>query len=89
MTRSNWKGSYLIAKSCFVNNSVFYNRGVPILDCNVGETVYIYNGFKKVKVVIEESMVGYKFGEFSMTRKIGRKIHNVGKKKKNVLKRKK
>jgi small subunit ribosomal protein S19 len=35
----------------------------------VGLTIGVYNGKKHEEVVIEESMIGHKLGEFSLTRK--------------------
>jgi small subunit ribosomal protein S19 len=35
----------------------------------VGLTIAVYNGKKHEEVIIEESMIGHKLGEFSLTRK--------------------
>lgn len=35
----------------------------------VGLTIAVYNGKKHEEVIIEESMIGHKLGEFSQTRK--------------------
>ena len=34
----------------------------------LGKTFEIYNGFKFIKVVVSDNMIGHKFGEFSPTR---------------------
>lgn len=35
----------------------------------VGLTIAVYNGKKHEEVIIEESMIGHRLGEFSLTRK--------------------
>jgi small subunit ribosomal protein S19 len=88
MTRAIWKGIYLGSKDYIFKGGVVYNRKLLININDVGKVVYVYNGMKKVKVVIEEGMVGHNFGEFALTRKMSKNIHNTKKKKKNILKRK-
>jgi ribosomal protein S19 len=78
MSRAKWKGPILVKsliKKSILNNSNnitykknFY-RNVNIPFFLVNKIVYIYNGkfFKKCNVF--EEKIGYKFGDFSYTRK--------------------
>ena len=45
-----------------------WSRSSVIISGFIGKTVSVYNGMKFVPVVISESHVGHKFGEFSPTR---------------------
>ena len=38
--------------------------------------VLIYNGLKFISIIIKENMIGHKFGEFVLTKKIGAQIHS-------------
>lgn len=42
----------------------------------VGKRVAVYNGRRFLSFIVRKSMVGYKFGEFSLTKKIGA-IHKI------------
>ena len=42
----------------------------------VGMRVAVYNGRKFLSFIVRKSMIGYKFGEFSITKKIGA-IHKI------------
>jgi len=78
MPRSAWKipyvDGYLLKKSRDYNNSSkkqivkIWSRRSTILPQFVGVNFAIHNGKKFVSVLISESMVGHKFGEFSQTR---------------------
>lgn len=46
-----------------------YSRRSTIIPEMVGRTVNVHNGKKFIPVLISESMVGHKLGEFSLTRK--------------------
>ena len=78
MTRSVWKGPY-IAPCFFRKNkkksiqSKVYSRNSTILPEFVGKTMAIHNGHKFINLLINEEMVGHKFGEFSLTRQIRKK----------------
>jgi|GWRWMinimDraft_12_1066020.scaffolds.fasta_scaffold21279_2 small subunit ribosomal protein S19 len=68
MARANWKGPYF--KNQKVNN--YKNIGLrnsEIMPSFVGKIYYIYNGKSNTKIIVLEEMVGFKFGEFSFTRK--------------------
>ena len=78
MARSVWKGpfvdGYLLKKSDASRQSgrkeviKIWSRRSTILPQFVGQTFGVYNGRKFVPVLVNESMVGHKFGEFSPTR---------------------
>jgi len=81
MARSKWKAPY-------IQNNLYYkiknsdkntiiktkSRSSIILPGFVGRIFDVYNGFRYIRVYIEENMVGLKLGSFSFTRKLG-KIH--------------
>ncbi len=74
MRRSKWKGNFIdssILKLSSQNKKQLkvWSRRSVIPSFLIGDTVLIYNGkeFKKVKITREK--VGFKFGEFSTTRK--------------------
>ena len=78
MPRSVWKGpfvdGYLLKKaedaSASGRNTVIktWSRRSPILPQIVGLTFGVYNGQKFIPVLVNEDMIGHKFGEFSPTR---------------------
>ena len=45
-----------------------WDRASVILSAFIGKTVHVYNGKKFVPVVVSESHIGHKFGEFAPTR---------------------
>ena len=78
MARSVWKGlfvdGYLLKKADVVRqsgrNDVIrtWSRRSTILPNFVGLTFGVHNGQKFIPVLVNENMVGHKFGEFSPTR---------------------
>ena len=78
MSRSVWKGpfvdGYLLKKADKVReggrNEVIkmWSRRSTILPQFVGLTFGVYNGHKFLPVMVNENMIGHKFGEFSPTR---------------------
>jgi ribosomal protein S19 len=88
MVRSIWKGVYLGRRNYVNRGSVIFDRSLTILQMYVGKSVQIYTGKKFIKLIVEEGMQKHKFGEFAMTRRIGKVIHTLSKKR-NVLKKKK
>ena len=78
MARSVWKGpfvdGYLLKKADAVRgsgrNDVIrtWSRRSTILPQFVGLTFAVHNGRKFIPVMVNENMVGHKFGEFSPTR---------------------
>ena len=78
MSRSVWKGpfvdGYLLKKAEKVRESgrneviKIWSRRSTILPQFVGLTFGVYNGHKFIPVLVNESMVGHKLGEFAPTR---------------------
>ena len=78
MARSIWKGpfvdGYLLKKAETARESgknqviKTWSRRSTILPQFVGLTFGVYNGQKFVPVLVDEDMVGHKFGEFSPSR---------------------
>jgi small subunit ribosomal protein S19 len=78
MARSIWKGpfldGYLLKKAEKARASSraevikIWSRRSTILPHFVGLTFGVYNGQKHIPVLVNEDMVGHKFGEFSPTR---------------------
>ena len=78
MPRSVWKGpfvdGYLLKKAEAARGSgrnqviKTWSRRTTILPQFVGLTFGVYNGRKFVPVMVNEDMIGHKFGEFSPTR---------------------
>lgn len=78
MSRSKWKGFYI---DKFLFNQKFieltrkkiWSRKSTIPSFLIGKDVYIHNGNKFIKINITREKVGYKFGEFALTRKFTKK----------------
>lgn len=89
MARSIWKGPYvhnsIVKKLQRLTNSGYreiktWSRASMIMPDFVGVTFLVHNGKNFVKLLIDESMVGRKLGEFAPTRTF--KGHPGGDKKK-------
>lgn len=92
MSRSIWKGPFinksLLKFDPLINkNKKIWERQSVIGSNLIGSNVFIYNGkdFKKLQITREK--VGYKFGEFSFTRKKSQKKEKVQSKKKPTAKK--
>jgi len=78
MSRSVWKGpfvdGYLLKKAEKVRDSgrkeviKIWSRRSTILPQFVGLTFGVHNGQKHIPVLVNEDMIGHKFGEFAPTR---------------------
>jgi len=78
MARSVWKGpfvdSYLLKKAAKSRDSgrneviKTWSRRSTILPQFVGLTFGVHNGQKFIPVLVNENMIGHKFGEFAPTR---------------------
>ncbi len=78
MTRSVWKGpfvdGFVLKKADKSRESgrseviKIWSRRSTVLPQFVGLTFGVYNGQKHVPVLVNEDMVGHKFGEFAPTR---------------------
>jgi ribosomal protein S19 len=73
-TRSLWKGYNFIRLNKFNSSR---NYIVKLKD--KGKVVFIYNGRRYIKFPCIKSIVGYKLGQFILTKKIGMFIHNLSK----------
>lgn len=98
MARSRWKGPYVsehtlikvrkaraqIKEQGFVNTSelIRANRNDTIIPEFVGLHFKVHNGKSYLPVNVNENMVGYKFGEFSPTKKPVKHPENKKEKKK-------
>ena len=58
-----------------------YERRMRVVSQHVGETSDIFTGKTKVQVRITDDMVGKKFGEFALTRKLTQHAKKAKKKK--------
>ncbi|WP_372891743.1 30S ribosomal protein S19 [Rhodosalinus sp.] len=78
MARSVWKGpfvdSYVLKKAETARESgrndviKIWSRRSTILPQFVGLTFGVYNGQKHIPVLVNEDMIGQKFGEYAPTR---------------------
>lgn len=62
-------------------------RKIKLSDCD--KDFLIYNGKLFVRVSVVKEMVGFKFQDFVLTKKVGRFIHDKSKKTKDLKKKKK
>jgi small subunit ribosomal protein S19 len=77
MARSTWKTPFSqsqIFKNIYLNHNPekpvkIWNRSSVIFPSFVGKVLSIYNGKKFVNVQISGEMIGFKIGEFVLTRK--------------------
>jgi small subunit ribosomal protein S19 len=82
MTRAKWKGPY-IDLNVFKNKKKVWSRASTIPGSLIGKSVLIHNGREFKRILVTRDKVGFKFGEFSFTRKHTSKQNN------NLLKQKK
>jgi small subunit ribosomal protein S19 len=80
MTRSNWKGPFIDHHITLKNKKSslkIFSRSSVIPASLIDSMVSIYNGkeFKNVRITREK--IGFKFGEFSFTRKHTNKYKNL------------
>jgi ribosomal protein S19 len=89
MNRSFWKGNfsnlslYLVRKKKFNIPIYVADRNSIILKKHINFYFKIYNGLKFIPKMIIDKLVDHKFGEFSLTTKMGSNIHKNKKLKKN------
>lgn len=73
MIRITWKGPYISESNyykVFDKKEILQSsRNVIITPNLVGINFLVHNGNNLLKIKITEEMIGYKFGEFSFTRK--------------------
>lgn len=85
MSRSIWKklfvDSFLLKSFKSLSNmKKIWSRRSAITTRALGKTILIHNGKDFKKVVIKREHLGFKFGEFALTKKYTKKV--VDKKKK-------
>ena len=75
MNRSKWKGPYIdsnIIKNIKLLNkkkiSPIISRNSSVIPKFVGITFKVHNGKTFLEISVSKEMIGYKFGEFSITR---------------------
>ena len=85
MSRSMWKGPY-VASSVIkkfqskIKNFKIWSRNSVIPEFMINKTVLVHNGKEFKNVTVTREKVGFKFGEFSVTRKYNVKTKTLKKK---------
>ena len=93
MSRSVWKGLYIdkniLKKNIKIKKNFYkiWSRDSAIPSFLLGKTVLVHNGKQFNKVLITREKIGYKFGEFSSTRKYFKKLSVGSKKKSKIVKK--
>ena len=86
MNRSQWKGPFLdlcvLKKHTKINIQKIWSRRSTIPSFLVGKMISIYNGKNFKTIMVTREKVGFKFGEFSITRIHRKKIKTTKIKKK-------
>ena len=74
MSRSTWKGPFLdrflICQQKKKNSAKIWSRRSVISSQMLGQTVLVHNGKEFKRILITREKLGFKYGEFSFTRKI-------------------
>lgn len=68
MTRAKWKGPFIQKEIVLKTNKQIAARNTVILPKFVGLNFHIYNGKIYTNLIVKETMIYHKFGEFSFTR---------------------
>jgi len=68
MNRVKWKGPFLKKNSVLKKNKRIASRDTEIVPKFIGFSFSVHTGKNYTNLIIKESMVGHKFGEFSFTR---------------------
>jgi ribosomal protein S19 len=71
--RSKWKSYY--KDTSLVNSNKLYKKSSIITTEFLNKRVLVYNGNKFISLLVKESMLGHRFGEFILTKSLGSKIH--------------
>lgn len=80
--RSVWKGLYIPLKY----NKILNKRTLIIQKRDINEIYDVHNGHGYKSVKINKQMLGFKLGQFVLTKIMGNKIHRRGKKKREKKK---
>lgn len=77
MSRSRWKGFFvdksLLKKTHGVKKSI-WSRSSSITEFFLNKKIQIYNGRVFKTLYVKKEHIGFKFGEFSFTRKYTKKL---------------
>lgn len=78
MPRSNWKPKHIsncLLKAKIQDQKTIYvwSRSSTIPESLNGKIVFVHNGKEFKKVYIRRSRIGFKFGEFALTKKFTQK----------------
>lgn len=76
--RSIWKGNFI----SFIKDKMIVKRNQVISKYDIGKNVYIYTGRNLILFEIDRKHVGYKYGQFIFTKRMGYVIHPERRKKK-------
>jgi ribosomal protein S19 len=76
--RAKWKGVFEDKKN--LETLKVLNRGLTITLAFLNKRVLVYNGLRFISIVVKESMLGHKFGQFVLTKSLGVGIHTKKKK---------
>ena len=85
MNRSLWKGPFIDASLLKKDVSKIqktWSRSSTIPSSLIGKTVLVHTGKEFKRILIDREKVGFKFGEFSFTRKYTKKLKEINKNKK-------
>jgi|MesohylFT_1024984.scaffolds.fasta_scaffold48478_2 small subunit ribosomal protein S19 len=73
MTRSIWKGPFVdpifLKRKLKLQNFKIWCRSSIIPAVLIGETILVHNGKDFKRVTITREKIGFKFGEFALTRR--------------------
>jgi len=74
-----WKGHFIsnyLLSSKFINKKrkEIWSRSSTIPETLIGQPVFIHNGKTFIKSYITREKVGFKFGDFAITRKFTKKV---------------
>lgn len=85
MARSRWKSifqNFNIIKSRKKNEINIWSRSSIITENFKNKKIFVHKGLHNLTYLyVKKQMVGYKFGEFVFTKKMGSNIHKKKKKK--------
>ena len=91
MSRSKWKGPFVdvsvlkLKKKLTAKSKKVWSRSSQIPSFLLGKTISVYNGKEFKPVLVTREKIGFKFGDFSITRKYGNKLKNSKLKNKKLL----
>ena len=80
MSRSKWKGPFVdvsvlkLKKKLTAKSKKVWSRSSQIPSFLLGKTISVYNGKEFKPVLVTREKIGFKFGDFSITRKYGNKL---------------